>query len=343
MVQSVSKPLVFLAFALTLGTTACSRTTTAPDLPRSASESSSGIAPPATSVSADALPADAIDVPARLPGGRLVDLDPGRLTRVAFTFRLRIIPDGEDPGPWEEHHLVRQFQVMGTTERNGLTYAVETFAEVTDEGVEFYEPSWFRQDGSGLFLYQEDLERGAEARDRSGVGPPGHAAFDGSIESAIRSQARDEREAEAYAAAWREVRSKLDALASLRRSGDAELAVRAARRPGGVGPAEITFLRYPLRPGASWEGRVGFNVWTVEALESLPSPVGRIATARLRIELPEFFGPQDRALTWWGIPGEVRRAYHFESIATDETGEKIGTFEAEESYALLDYLSGSAP
>ena len=110
--------------------------------------------------------------------------------------------------------------------------------------------------------------------------------------------------------------------------------MRETMTPSKTGPNEITLLRYPLHPGATWDGRVGFNVWTVEAPDQLSLPAGRFRAYRLDIDLPEFFGPGDRYTIWFGAPGEVAHSGHFIEDAVDQTGEIVGTVEVEDNLKL---------
>ena len=106
---------------------------------------------------------------------------------------------------------------------------------------------------------------------------------------------------------------------------------------GGPQQAEITFLRYPLHPNASWDGRPGFNVWYFEGWDDLVTPAGNFRAARLRIDVPGQLGPDDVVQTWWAAPGETKRHYHFVAPLTDETGQVTGTFEADETFLVSSY------
>jgi hypothetical protein len=249
----------------------------------------------------------------------LVDLSLNRLTRVEGTFRIRVTLTGQTPGEWLEFPFTRERQVIGTQapEPGGPEYRVERETETSDPEPVVTLDLW-RQDRSGLFLYQSDVSSPSAplaARALRGLDATQVAAFDRAL---------------------RNIAAKRDAAQGL--GPPAEL---STRRNGstfrGVGPHEITFLRYPLRPGATWEGRPGFNVWTVEALEPIASPAGRFHSARLRIEVPDFFGPDDTARTWWGMPGEVKREYHLFGDATDENGTVIGRVEDTESFLVTAY------
>ena len=247
------------------------------------------------------------------PARGLVDLGFGRLTRVEGMFRARTIPTGGVPGPWVEIVQTTERQVVGvqTPVGGGPTYRQERVRILEQTGPSTSYDLW-RQDKSGLFLYQEDVAARTPRR-----------AMPLAVAS---SRAGSSREAAAYARAWDQVAAKREALAL------------AAGPPGGAGPHEITFLRYPLHRGATWEGRPGFNRWTVEENEWLETPAGRFHATRLRIELPEFFGPKDLALTWWDEPGEIRRAFHLFGDAVDDGGNVIGEVETLEEFVVVDYV-----
>ena len=247
----------------------------------------------------------------------VVDLSFDRLTVVAGTFRARTTLTGQEPGPWVEGSFTIERQVVGlaTPAFGGPTYVRERVRHLEDTGPSTSEDLW-RQDRSGLYLYQADAGVSASPRLRQATQA-----------RAIAMPATTPAVAAAFARAAEEVAAKRAAL--------------LLGPPGGALSTEITFLRYPLHKGVSWEGRVGFNVWTVEDLEWLTLPAGRVRAARLRIELPGLFGPDDRALTWWDAPGEVKREFHLSGTATDEQGNKIGEVETLESFELTAY--GPAP
>ncbi|MGH7726206.1 MAG: hypothetical protein ACREOU_12335 [Candidatus Eiseniibacteriota bacterium] len=276
------------------------------------------------------------------PGGIAVDLGVGRVTRIDRLIRGRLSLDGQAPEEWEEIRETVLLSVVGTVELNGLTYAIEKQAE----GEHTESENWFRQDRSGLYLLAGGSERDART-DGVTLGDAVASAWtpevDRAVADAIESRIPDESRRAAFREAARLLRVKLEAVEAARRFVASGPAVSLAQPPGGIAPGEITFLRYPMRPGAQWDGRVGFNVWTVEGHDNLATAAGRFRAARLSIVVTDAFGPNDRALTWWGTPGETQRAYHLELDATDETGNVIGTFEFEDTYALAEYVAGGAP
>ena len=241
----------------------------------------------------------------------LVDLSPGRVTRIEGEWRVRELPDGAPPGAWETHPtgLVRTMQPgEATPVPGGPSYRVEQEAELADSTgpVDYL----WRQDRSGLFLYQEDVEAPRTL----------HAA---GVRSAAVQRALaiiEQKRAAVIGAVEQQMPTR-----------------RATAAPGGPGPHEITFLLYPLHPNATWEGRPGFNVWTVQAKEWLDTAAGRFHAGRLSIVVPGGFGPDDYALTWWAEPGEVKRHYHFLAPLTDANGNPIGNFEFEETLEVTQY------
>ena len=321
----VPSPAVLVVACAILLLIGCSRRTT---------ETLTGPAAPATATAfveaAGSLPGvdPIVEFGPPLPGGAFVDLGPGRVTRSERVLRIRGISENGPPEEWFElERRTWSARVTGEVERNGRRYVVEEAAPITSPD----EPlvTWFRQDRSGLFVYQEDLEPTASRTVASldagrfllGV----HAWLEGSARS-------PEAKAALFAAAEQIARRRDAVERALGRAtvAFAEPAIVRAGPGGGPAQAEITFLRYPLRPHASWDGRVGFNVWTVEALEWIPSPAGRLAAARLRIDLPKFFGPNDVYRLWYGRPGELRRHAHFE----------FAVLETEELLELVDYVPG---
>ena len=247
----------------------------------------------------------------------LVDLSPGRVTRVEGEERIRQIPAGGDPGAWEVTPIGFQLTMKddATPVPGGPTYRVEDTVALNDPATVILTDLW-RQDKSGLFNWQSDL--------------PG-SGF------AALAQRLEQRTDDAHRAA---IERALAVVEARRQAvlGASSLPTRRALGGGG-GPTdhEITFLRYPLHPNASWDGRPGFNVWTCEAKEWLDTPAGRFHAGRMHIDVPGQLGPDDYALTWWAEPGEVKRHYHFLAPLTDANGNPIGNFEFEETLEVTQY------
>lgn len=302
----VSTPaLVAAALAAALAGLSCSRAPSAPELTNPTGDRLAAPAEIAARPDAGLAAADRFD-----PGRNFVDLRFGRLTVVEGEGRVRSILTGQEPGPWGtfRERIERQVVDLRTPVGGGPTYRVERVLHHEGGGTPFEAFDLWRQDRSGLYLHSPEgfeapIARRMRAAVRAGA-PAGHAA--------------------AFARATARVLGKRDA-------------ILAGGPPGGPGTDEITFLRYPLRRGASWDGRVGFNLWTVEETEWIDTPAGRLHAVRLRIEIPGAFGPRDEALTWWQAPGEVRRAFHLFSDAVDDGGNVIGEVEFEESFALTVY------
>ena len=90
-------------------------------------------------------------------------------------------------------------------------------------------------------------------------------------------------------------------------------------------------LAYPLRPGASWVVREGFFpvVATVEALEVLDLPVGRVPAWRIRLDRPGLYEPErDHSHVWYGRVGFLQLVTHLEDDVVDN-GVVTGVIEAE--------------
>ncbi len=241
----------------------------------------------------------------------VVDLGFNRLTRVSGSFRARTTLTGQPAGPWVEGTFITERLVVGvqTPVGGGPTYRQERVRHLEDSGPSTTYDLW-RQDRSGLFLYQPDFARTPRP-----------------LPLALARSLAGASQAAAFARAYDAVAAKRTAL--------------TAGPPGGPFAREITILRSPLRKGARWEGRPGFNLWTVEELEWLDTPGGRFHAARMRIELPAYFGPRDRALTWWDAPGEVKREFHLFVTATDEQGNELGELETSETFEVVAYVQNA--
>jgi len=252
-----------------------------------------------------------------------VDLRDGRRTDLSYRSVLwiqgSVDPDFVDE--WSE-----RYEIVGERVVGGVAYRLEEWTDPDDPGAAPYFESLYRQDRSGLYLWQEDA--GPIARNVIAAAPARATIDLGRVESALAARGLDAVAVRAYGRAAARIAERLEALERI-------------GPPGGVGASEITFLRYPLRPGRSWVGRESFDVWTVEGREILHTPVGRMGTWRLNIVLPRFFGPNDRYVTWWAAPGEVKRRWHAEDVATDENGNPLGTVIFDGEAELLDYRPGS--
>jgi len=238
----------------------------------------------------------------------LVDLSLGRVTRVDYVVRTRMTPTGQPPTEWVESRFARVLTIVGedTPLPGGETYRVEESVDPLDPENTLLRDLW-RQDKAGLFNFQEDLAPTAMrlAAARLALDDPAHAS---------------------------QVARALTVIEAKR----AAIRGRALARRGPQ-TAEITFLRYPLHPNASWDGRPGFNVWYFEGWEDLVTPAGTFHAARVRIDVPGLLGPRDVVQSWWAAPGETQRHYHIFADLTDETGQVTGTFEADETFVVTSY------
>jgi len=254
------------------------------------------------------IPLDAAPV-AREVG--FVDLSLGRVTRVEYVVKTRTGPVGGPLSEWEETRFAHVLTIVGeeTPLAGGPTYRVEETVDAETPGTVLLRDRW-RQDKSGLYDFQDDLVPTAMRLNA------GRLALDDPARSSQIARALSLIEAKRAAVQGRTPRA-------------------LARR--GPQPTEITFLRYPLHPNASWDGRPGFNVWYFEGWDDLATPAGPFHAARLRIDVPGLLGPDDVVQTWWAAPGETKRHYHFVAPLTDETGAVTGTFEADEAFVVTGY------
>jgi hypothetical protein len=241
----------------------------------------------------------------------LVDLSPGRVTRVDYVVRTRMTPAGQPPSDWSETRFARVLTIMGeeTPVAGGETYRVEESIDPEHPENVLRHDLW-RQDKAGLFNFQADLAPSAMRL------------------TAGRLVLDDPARAAQVARALAVVEAKRAAIQGR--------VPRALARRGPL-PEEITFLRYPLHPNASWDGRPGFNVWYFEGWEDLATPAGPFRAARVRIDVPGQLGPNDVVQAWWAAPGETQRHYHIFADLEDETGQVTGTFEADETFVVTSY------
>jgi len=251
----------------------------------------------------------------------LVDLGIGRRTDVAIHVVATIQGESE---PDFIDDFSERYRVTETVVLDGVDYQFQEGSSLSGDGPAPFS-SYLRQDRSGLFLWQEDagplVRRYALAADEP------RARFDADgFARRLSARGLDERVVAAYVAAAQRL---------------AERAALAAKPGGGPNEHEITLLRYPLHKNRSWEGRVGFNVWTVEGRETIETKDGPMEAWRLNIVVPGAFGPNDVYRTWWGAPGELKREAHLETTATDPNGVPVGVLLWDETLELLDYQASS--
>ena len=315
-------------------------------------QSTAPINPSTSSVSAtSAITTDAtITGPTTLaPGGLLVDQRLGRETRVDRTFRAQQFdPSGALVSTIEVHAILRS-TVTGTEEHNGRTYVVESATFEEDGGPpQASNPPPTRQDRSGYFFYQPETPRGTRSSLEFGdADQPGLSADLGGVwvrakaagwSSAARAVLARQLQTMSLARSLAGAPGGAPTLASASTAGGV---TTLAGPPGGSLSDEVTYLRYPLHPHATWEGLPGFNVWTVEAVGPTPLPIGSTRTARLNIDLPQIFTSEDRATYWYGAPGAVKWIVHVEDEATDQNGDPIGTIVSDEDAVITEYTPGT--
>jgi len=123
--------------------------------------------------------------------------------------------------------------------------------------------------------------------------------------------------------------SCLEAL--LRRHAEVMGLVNGAVPPGdGLRPGEFLRLAYPLHEGATWV--VADSPLLVSTVEGVDLIAGSPAY-RIRFE-NELIGPDDQVYLWFGRCGSVAVYMRLEAVATDETGNRIGTAVSEETWDL---------
>ena len=223
-----------------------------------------------------------------------------------------VTPDTGPPmGPFFQAQN-RDVVLTGTMSIDGMDYVVQR-ERTTDPSVpgNFAESNFlYRQDRSGLYV-ADTLVQG-----RPFMGAEALSALRGRLEQSGWDAAR-------------------------RRSVDralAQLANKLARlTPGAFGAvgtrsssdspplSEAKLLAYPLHPGASWDVRTEIRFFnTVEALEQLDLPVGRLRSWRIDEDIESFGPPGDVVKLWYGPAGFLQLRAHLEGIFTDDFGNRVG-------------------
>lgn len=239
-----------------------------------------------------------------------------------YVIRARVvtIPDVGEPttvfhrSPWS-------VEVAGTEVRGAHEYFMVWEGDPRSAAPTL--PQYFqRQDDEGF--YELDVPPAALGLRADAGGQPLASTVDF---AALDASLAGRPDGEALARAARQVVAKLD---RMRWSLGALPAATA-----GAEPNELTFLRYPLQVGAQWTVRESpFFGRIVTGQDELVLPVGRVRAWRIRL-VSELYGPNDRAVFWYGRPGLVRTRVHAESEATDETGNVIGRVVADFEQELV--------
>jgi hypothetical protein len=255
------------------------------------------------------------------PAGAFFPLIIGNRWHATAVFRVTVTPNQGSPYSDAFHQDISR-ELIGTEALFGRTYVVmrEDVVE-TGPGESSSGSSWtrYRQDASGL--YEADV---------SALQPPGSEPVLSSVRTASASGRREfpgslasrmtAVELQAYRAAWDRIQ---DRIAAIRRGLGQEVVIRA----DGLMPNEITRLRYPLHPGATWDIRTDPDLTftsIAEAVEPLNLPVGNLTAWRIRIWITGL-SDQDSVHLWIGRSGQLQFTYHLVGIATDEDGNVIGT------------------
>lgn len=239
-----------------------------------------------------------------------------------YVIRARVvtIPDVGEPttlfhrSPWN-------VEVVGTDIRGAHEYFKVWESDPRSAAPTI--PQYFqRQDDEGF--YELDVPPAASALRADAGGQPLVSTVD---LAALDASLAGRPHGEALVRAARQVVAKLERMRW-------SLATQPAATAGAE-PNEITFLRYPLEVGAQWTVRSSpFFGRIVTGQEELLLPVGRVRAWRIRL-VSELYGPNDRAVFWYGRPGLVRTRVHVESEATDEFGNVIGRAVADFEQVLV--------
>jgi hypothetical protein len=239
-----------------------------------------------------------------------------------YVLRARVvtIPDVGEPTTMY-HRSPWSVEVVGTEFRGVHEYFLVGEGDPRSAAPTL--PRYFqRQDDEGF--YELDVPPAASGL-RAGAGgqPPASAVDVAALDASLAGRPHGA----AFARAARQVVAKLERMRW-------SLATQPAATAGAE-PNELTFLRYPLEIGAQWTVRESpFFGRIVTGQEELLLPVGRVRAWRIRL-VSELYGPNDRAVFWYGRPGLVRTRVHAESEATDETGNVIGRVVADFEQALV--------
>src|SRR5580765_3964966 len=102
-------------------------------------------------------------------------------------------------------------------------------------------------------------------------------------------------------------------------------------------PPDIQALRYPLHPGQSWIYQMigSFRIMaTVEAQETLDTPIGKLPAWRIRIDRPFDKPGRDYRHVWYGRTGYLGLATHIENDVV-ENGVVTGVITSDEIHSIV--------
>lgn len=247
--------------------------------------------------------------------------------RWSFSRRLKAVytATGQPPVTLADDTTPVETDLMCTETLGGPSYVVE---RSTESGVSDFVR--MRQDGSGL--YEADISsQTAPVCQTSTVQASSMKARDAGalIAQRLSSVAASPAEMAALSRAWDGVQAQLAAV----RAAVGPRAVYAAA-PTGLAAGEITRLAYPMRKGQSWVIRESPRYSAVvEAGENLKTAAGSISAYRVRIS-SELFAAGSSVLMWESKQGFVGLNSHIEFVATDGSGNPIGTIVTDDVLTL---------
>ena len=305
---------------------------------------------PESGTHATKLPSSAIDpegLASRGNHGDFFPLELGNRWQYERMFGVIVVPDGEEPQPPMTVRASIETELTGTEILFGTSYVLmeRRWDEGDRQGTNWYR---YRQDRSGLFEADVSIVQppasGLRVLSTAGEsGAPESDAWDGMVRSTLVVELGRRGAHPCLRRALDEALARhamvRDAVRAVGRTVESDPA--KAGRPGGQLAQEITRLRYPLHPGATWTIRANPLVTaTVEGAENLAIDAGRFMSWRIRIDWPGSFGPRDRVVVWFGRCGELQFAAHLEGIATDENGQPIGTVISDEREVVTEIELG---
>ncbi|HEX5131813.1 MAG TPA: hypothetical protein VFX92_04925 [Candidatus Krumholzibacteria bacterium] len=255
-------------------------------------------------------------------GQGLVPLQVGNQWDYHGSLAVRITPYGSDT---ESQYILRDEvrTVVGSETYDGRNYTVIEVAIDEHEYGQTMQSLLFRQTHTGLFQYNGE------------VAPPIDAPVAGSrdIDPAWVGVAASVPPAQrgAYRVAWDELVARRETLRRAMTGG-----VAAVPGNSGADENETTQLVYPLHPGQEWNV-LDEPLFTarVERRVRLYVSFGLVSAWQIQLR-NEFMGPRDRAIEWYGELGFIGYILHIETVATDESGQPIGTLVGDERLVMTD-------